>query len=118
MHRVDPGRPLEAALSDIDSAVRARALRCAGEVGRLDLLPANVEHLNDEDPACAFWAAWSGVLLGDRGPAFESLRRLCVSSGPNQQRALQLALKILSNEDSRALLNRNSVASSVNTHNA
>jgi uncharacterized protein (TIGR02270 family) len=104
MHRVDPGAVLNAAISSPDAPLRARALRCAGEVDRRELLPACVEHLRDEDPACAFWAAWSAVLLGDRGQALESLRSLCMSSGPHQERGLRLVLKTLSVQDAHSLL--------------
>ncbi len=104
LHRVDPGAALSAAISSPDALVRARSLRCAGEVGRRDQLPACVEHLNDEDPACAFWAAWSAVLFGERGQALDSLRALGMSPGPHRDRALQVVLKILSNQDALSLL--------------
>lgn len=104
MHGVDPGAALNAAISSADTSLRARALRCAGELGRRDPLPACVQHLRDEDPACAFWAAWSAVLLGDRGPAIESLRQLSVSLSPHRIRALQLVLKILDRDGTHALL--------------
>ena len=104
LHRVDPGAVLNAAISSPDAPLRARALRCAGEIGRRDLLPACVEHLRDEDPACAFWAAWSAALLGDRGPAIESLRQLAMPPSPHQERALQLVLKILDSEGAHAVL--------------
>ena len=104
MHGVDPGASLNAAISSPDAPLRARALRCAGEVGRRDLLPVCVEQVRNEDPACAFWAARSATLLGDRGQAFASLRPLCMSPGPYRDRALQLVLKILNNQDAHALL--------------
>ncbi len=104
MHRADPGAALNAASASPESRLRARALRCAGEVGRRDLLPVCVQQLTDKDPACAFWAAWSAVLLGDRGPAVESLKQLCLSPGVYQQRALQLVLKTLNNQDAHSLL--------------
>jgi len=104
LHRVDPGAVLNAAISSSDAPLRARSLRCAGEVGRRDQLPACVEHLNDEDPACAFWAAWSAVLFGERGHALDSLRALGMSPGPHRDRALQVALKILSNQDALSQL--------------
>lgn len=104
LHRVDPGAALNAAISSSDALVRARSLRCAGEVGRRDQSPACIERLNDEDPACAFWAAWSAVLFGERGQALDSLRALGMSPGPHRDRALQMALKILSNQDALSLL--------------
>jgi uncharacterized protein (TIGR02270 family) len=104
LHRVDPGAALNAAMSSPDVSLRARALRCAGELGRRDLLPACVEHLRDEDPACACWAAWSAALLGDRGPTIESSRQRSVAPSLHQERALQLILKILDSDRAHAVL--------------
>jgi uncharacterized protein (TIGR02270 family) len=104
LHRVDPGQVLGAAISSPDVPLRARSLRCAGEVGRLDSLPACLTHLRDEDATCAFWAAWSAVLLGDRGEALDSLKRLCTSLGPHQHRAARIVLKTLPSEDAHALM--------------
>lgn len=104
MHRVDPGATLDAAIVSSDARLRARALRCAGETGRRDLLPVCLQQVNDEDQACAFWAAWSAALLGDRGAAVISMSKLCPSPNPNRERALQLVLKILSGEDTHVLL--------------
>ena len=104
MHRVDPGAGLTAAITSPDAPLRARSLRCAGELGRRDLLPVCVDHLRDEDPACAFWAAWSTVLLGDRETALAPLRQLCFLPGPYKERALQLVSKSVDNQTAHALL--------------
>ncbi len=40
VHRVDPGAVLAEAIEDPDAALRARALKAAGELGRADLLEA------------------------------------------------------------------------------
>lgn len=104
LHRVDPGDALNAAIASPDAPLRARALRSSAEIGRRDRLSACLEHLKNKDPACAFWAAWSGALLGDRGLAIESLRQQCVSPSPHRQRALQLVFKTLNNETAHALL--------------
>ncbi|AZN98824.1 TIGR02270 family protein [Mesorhizobium sp. M9A.F.Ca.ET.002.03.1.2] len=73
VRRIDPARRLLELLNDTP-AVRARALRLAGEVGRVDLLRHVKAALNDSDQTCRFWAAWSCVLLGDRHEALEILR--------------------------------------------
>ena len=104
MHRVDPGPALNAALASDHTALRARALRCAGESGRCDLLPACLEHGADADPDCAFWAAWSAVLLGARGGAVDRLIQHCRPPGPYRDRALQLVLKTLDMPAAHALL--------------
>ena len=54
--------------------LRARALRAAGELGRVDLKPALLEQVNNQNPVAGFWAAWSVVLLGGRGKALSSLQ--------------------------------------------
>jgi uncharacterized protein (TIGR02270 family) len=104
LHRVDAGPALAIAISSTDAALRARSLRLAGETGRRDQLRACIDHLDDEDTACAFWAAWSAALSGDRGAAVKSLTSLCLTPGEHQMRALQLVLKILSNGDALSLL--------------
>lgn len=103
MHRVDPGAALDAAVVSPDAPLRAQALRCAGELGRRDLLPQCLSHIKDQDPACAFWAAWAAVLLGDRGAAV-AVRQVALLPGPYRARALRLVLKVLPNADARALL--------------
>lgn len=73
VRRIDPATRLLESLHDAP-AVRARALRLAGEVGRVDLLSDVRAALNDPNEACRSWAAWSCVLLGDRHEALEILR--------------------------------------------
>jgi uncharacterized protein (TIGR02270 family) len=67
VHRVDPKAALQAAIIDDDPLLQARALRAVGELGRKDLLPVLRQQLRVKDDAYHFWAAWSAVLLGDRG---------------------------------------------------
>src|SRR5262249_19000846 len=69
MHRIVPGDALIGALGDDDAAVRTRAARTAGEVGRRDLLPQLVALIKEENELVRFWAAWSAALLGDRRSA-------------------------------------------------
>lgn len=92
LHRVDPGAALAIAFASQDAALRARALRCAGEVGRLDLLPELLLALKDEEPECRFRAAQSALLLGDRGDALAVLVRIALQPGPFRIQALALAL--------------------------
>ena len=68
------------------------------------MLQPCVEHLQDSDPACAFWAAWSAALLGNRGSALASMRALAVLPGEAQRRALQLTCMISSPADAHTLL--------------
>ncbi len=64
IHRYNPGVRLDAAVGARDVALRARALRTVGEIGRSDLLPALRQEFDSDDKACRFWAAWSALLLG------------------------------------------------------
>jgi uncharacterized protein (TIGR02270 family) len=96
MHRVDAGAALNAAVTDPDAQLRARALRAAGGLGRRDLLAACTAALADEDAACRFWAVHSAVLLGDRVAAVESLTALALQEGPRRVAALRLLLKVIS----------------------
>ncbi|SFU99478.1 TIGR02270 family protein [Pseudoduganella namucuonensis] len=105
MHRVDPGPALGAALADADPGLRTRALRAVGECGRRDLLPACLAELAGEGgPAPHFWAAWSAVLCGDRGPALGALAGHATRAGPWQARALRLALKAVEPAQAHRLL--------------
>ena len=105
MHRVDPGAALDSALTDAEPSLRARALRVAGELGRQDRLRACLAALEaDEDPACAFHAARSALLLGDRNASLEALRASALSPGPHRTAALRLFLMTASPPQSHAVL--------------
>ena len=73
MHRVDPGITSGRRLEDPNPAVRGRALRATGELGRSEHVNRLLNWIEDEDPACRFWASWSAVLLGDRQMAHDRL---------------------------------------------
>jgi uncharacterized protein (TIGR02270 family) len=63
--RNNPGIHLANALTHADPALRARACRAVGELGRKDLLGEMAPLLAGEDEKCRFWAAWSATLLND-----------------------------------------------------
>jgi uncharacterized protein (TIGR02270 family) len=63
--RTDPARHLSVALAHRDGALRARACRAIGELGRNDLLGEMAPLLAAEVDNVRFWAAWSASLLGD-----------------------------------------------------
>jgi uncharacterized protein (TIGR02270 family) len=92
LHRKDPGAALERLIASPVDSVRIRALRAAGELGRRDLLPRLMGTLAEPKPEARFWAAWSAVLLGDRGGALELLATMAMETGRRQSAALQLAL--------------------------
>jgi uncharacterized protein (TIGR02270 family) len=77
LHRAHPGAVLRAWIADADPAVQLEALRCAGALGRLDMLGACQAALGTPNPAVALQAAIACLLLGDRGAAVDHLATLC-----------------------------------------
>jgi uncharacterized protein (TIGR02270 family) len=106
MHRIDPGQVRDVALEAPSSALRARALRACGELGRRELLPSCLGMLNAEDPESRFWSAWSAVLLGNRGPALDVLREIGSVQGPRRSRAMRLALQALDQDEAQFWLRK------------
>jgi uncharacterized protein (TIGR02270 family) len=105
MHRTDPGLETGPWLNDPSPAVRARALRTAGELGLSGLASRSVAAMADDDVDCQFWAAWTAVLLGNRGVALEALGRTALDAGrPHRERAFRLTLQTLESPASHALL--------------
>lgn len=104
LHRVDPGQTLAVAVVSPEPALRVRAVRCAGEIGRVDLLPLLVSALKDVDPECRFRAAQSAVLLGDRRAALTVLRETALQSGPFRWGALTLTLFAADSASASALV--------------
>ena len=95
LHRVDAGDALEQWVRDPRPAVRARALRMAGEIGRLDLMSACGAATADDDDDARFRAAWSAVLLGDRNRAVKVLTRVGLAAGRHRHGAARLALQVM-----------------------
>jgi uncharacterized protein (TIGR02270 family) len=106
-HRVDPGRHLDAALSDRDMAVRQGGLRLAVTLGRSDLLPRCERAASGSDPSTQLEAARCAVLLGDRGNALRALKAMAAGAVAPVEiaaRALPLAMQALSLEEAHVLL--------------
>jgi uncharacterized protein (TIGR02270 family) len=93
IHRKDPGRILNDAVSDPDLLLRARALRAVGELARMDLVPIIQKDLNSKDESCRLWAAWSTALLVGYTNAVEVLQSFAQSQSPYREPALQMALR-------------------------
>lgn len=93
-HRLSGGDCLPAILNGSEPELLARALRTAGECGRVDLLPAVLGWLakaRQADPAIAYWAAWSATLLGGfNEDAFNALDWVVRQGNGNQRGALKL----------------------------
>lgn len=92
LHRRDPGALLPDLVEAPAPAVRARALKAAGELGRLDLLPVAMAHLQDQDAKCRFYAAWSANLLGG-DIAMDRLAAFAAEPGAFALRACDLAAR-------------------------
>lgn len=95
LHRQDCGPALDGFVSSSVDSVKIRALRAAGELGRIDLMPQLQAALCEAKAETRFWAAWSAVLLGDRAKALDTLFACALKPGPRQMRALQLALQAM-----------------------
>jgi uncharacterized protein (TIGR02270 family) len=96
MRRLEPSVSLADLMQDADAAVRARALRAAGELGKAELMPWVVAGMADEHPIHRFWAARSAVLLGNRRDAIDQLRMLSASDHVVARAALRLLLQVSS----------------------
>ena len=94
IQRVDCGAYLQQGIGDQDQWVRARALRCVGEIRRCDLAASVLEHLADEDDQCRFWAAWSLALLGD-SKGIDVLKNFVVKEGKLHDSALSIVLRVM-----------------------
>lgn len=94
IHRQDIGPTLGNLIFDVDPGVRSRALKAAGELGRMDLLPMVLDGINDKDDGCCFYAAWSAALLGKKAGA-DRLKRIAQAQSPFAQRACDLAVRIM-----------------------
>ena len=106
MHRLDPGNARDAALEGLAVGVRNRALRAVGELGRRELIPTCVTMLKSDDEETRFWAAWSAVVLGNRGAGLAALREFGDLPSCFQARAFRLALQAMDQADARAWLRR------------
>jgi len=89
-HRKDPGVGLKKALLGDDLPLRARAAKAVGELGRGDLMPWLRDNIETSDPACRFYSAWSGTLLGD-GDSLSALRPFAASDGSYGEEAVKAA---------------------------
>jgi len=107
LRRTNPGDVIRSALTQQHLGLQVRALRAVGELG----LREYAHHLQDvlahQEGDSHFWAAWSLVLLGDRGPALEQLCHIMQNTQhPHQSRALSLAIRALSFDHACYYLNQ------------
>lgn len=88
--RSDMGTVLDQLINDKDAIVSTRALKAAGESGRVDTLSTCLQHLNHDDEDCRYWAAWSAALLGDKQASIETLKELALQGGERAEQACDL----------------------------
>jgi len=103
VHCADPGQALTQAVTSRNLALRARALKAVGELGRKDLLKAVKENLGAEDDQVRYWAAWSCALLGESA-AIPVLRQLVESGHPRREQACAMAVRRMPVEQAQAWL--------------
>ncbi len=94
VHRADPGPALEDGVIDPNPGLRARALRTAGMLKRLDLRSAVARAYGDDDETCRFWAAWSGAMMKEP-TAIAKLRAFARPGSPYASRAFEVALRAM-----------------------
>jgi len=94
VHGVEPGQVLSA-LTDSDTRARAEALRTAGVLGQLKLASPSLDALSSEDLLVRFWAAWSAVLLGNRGIAVDALTETALAPSHQRTRAFRLVFQAM-----------------------
>lgn len=104
LHRVDPGRALDAAVGDADISLRARALRTVGECGRRDLLAACLEVAASAGPAVCFWGAWSATLLGEPQKVLHALQAFAAAPSLFRDRAARIVFKVVDPSNALDLL--------------
>lgn len=103
VHRQDPGPALKDALSSTTPALKTRALKAVGELGKTNLIPVIKAGLTAEDLTCRYWAGWSGVLLGESA-AIPVLQWLAESGHAKREQACAMALRRMSIEQGQAWL--------------
>lgn len=101
IHRIDPGLYLDDAIGSGNPTLKARALKAAGELGRIDLLPAVVENFTHEDVACRFFAAWSAALLGVR-TCIPLLQSIAINHSHYRDEAVMTAFRIMEHQEALA----------------
>lgn len=103
-HREDPGEALTYALFDEDAALKARALRAVGELGRVELADTvRAELAFAGGGERRFWAAWSAALLGVEA-AIPVLWSIVDGGGPLAAPACALVMRRLDVREARMRL--------------
>ncbi|WP_462268518.1 TIGR02270 family protein [Desulfobacter sp.] len=105
IHRQDIGAGLGIYISHANHKVRSRALKAAGELGRIDLLHKIRDRFSDKDEKCRFYAAWSAVLLGSNA-GIDPLKRVLETQSVYEQSACEMAVRKMDNGEAVQWLNK------------
>ncbi len=104
VRRTDPGYALLSILKREDCMqdirLYSRALRLVGELRRQDCMPFVNSAVNSDNEIIRFWANWSAILLGQHDRAVH-LKATVFKSGKLQDKAIQLAFRVLPVEQGR-----------------
>ena len=101
--RRDPGEVLSEFLNSGIPLVCSRALKAAGELGRVDVLDTCLAHMGSKDEEVQFWAAWSAALLGDL-EATDVLKSIALQGGDRAERACDMAGRNMNLNDAQKWL--------------
>lgn len=104
IQRIDLGEKLSGLIEHEEALVSSRALKAAGELGRVDLLPLCAKYLKQDDPIQSYWAAWSCTLLGDGEPAVATLSNFAHMQPLHAERACELMGRSMSLEKAQEWL--------------
>ncbi len=104
----DPGKQLEQLLKrgaqHPQHPLIIGCLRLTGELKRVDLKADCRKAVTAEDPDLRFWGIWSSILLGEHDDA-QALEPYVLQTCPWQQKAIQLAFRIIPDNVADAWIN-------------
>ncbi len=86
---------LATAIEGEDAAPRNRALKAAGELGRIDLVSHCARYYEAESVDTRFRAAYSGALLGNGDEASRTLYHISLEAGPFRERAADMVARVM-----------------------
>lgn len=104
VRRQNPGEALTRIIDRDDcrqhEKLYCRALRLIGEIRRQDLMPYLNATMDSEQADICFWSNWSGILLGNLS-SVENLKGFVITDNHHQQKAINIAFRVLPIEQSR-----------------
>ncbi|HEX2961521.1 MAG TPA: TIGR02270 family protein [Ignavibacteriales bacterium] len=94
VHRMDPpDEVLLDSLKNADLQLKLRALKAAGELGKVNMLPYLQNGFRDEIPLISYYAAKSAVLLGNQNAPYLLKEMLDKLEKPYAEDALRLGIR-------------------------